>query len=133
MRPLVVWRAVVSLHPCPGHEVRAGGIIERVPQIGVLAALPALRHRVHEVLAVADDFDLARLFECSERHQRGGQFHSVVRGMIRAAVEFLAMFAGAQHDPPPTNAGVWFRASVRVGYDFCHLLNFRLVDANVGH
>src|SRR5690606_15793283 len=110
---LVLGVAGVALHTFPLDLMDAGGLLQRLPQLGVLhrllgggfpaVALPVehpLGDAVAHVNAVGRQDDMAGALEGAQRLDGRHQLHAVVGGVGLAAVNFLGVAAGAQDRAP---------------------------------
>lgn len=121
----VLRMAVVRLHPLPVDRVRRRRRQKRLPQIGVLhgflvggapaVPLPAvhpLGDAVPQVDRIGRQRHRARLRQCLQRLDRGGQLHAVVGGQRLAAPKLAFLPFGTQQRAPSAGAGIALAGAV---------------------
>src|SRR3546814_80089 len=111
--------AGMTFDPLPMNGVRAGGVEQGLPEVGVLDGLsvggaPAIflpaenpfGDAIADIDAVGEERDLARPFQRPQSFDGGHHLHAVVGGERFAARQFKFARALAKNDTPAAGAGI---------------------------
>ena len=128
--PFILRVAVVALDPDPFDPVRARGIDQFNPLVGIgdgllrriapailLPAKDPLGDAIDHIAAVGVEMHPARLLERAEGVDYGGEFHAVVGRRLVAARHFLFMVSHAQDRAPAAGAGVALAGAIGENLD----------------
>src|SRR5712692_1850303 len=114
IRTLVVRIASVTSNPFEVDLALRHLRIQLLPQVDVLPPLPAERHRLDHVLAVAANGHLDTGCYCAQRLDHRRYLHPVVRGRRVAAAELALTPVGLQDEHAPS-ARPWIADTGAVG------------------